>query len=183
MTRTGEGIERAKIGLVMSAVLIVVLVVSSVWLYIRVDSLQRQVDSLQAQVDSLLARVPVFQHMPDATLSQTDPVSGTLYTVLGTVKNARIIGIAVRVTYTEAPTVECHINVDGSNLTASKADMTNNTWYTVITQEPYANPVYTTYAGTRAFLLEGRSVSITAEFSGGTGVSELSARVKYAIIP
>jgi len=183
MTRAGQEIERAKIGLVTSAVLIIILVVSSVWFYIRVDSLQRQVDSLQAQVDSLLARVPVFQHMPDATLGQVDPASGTPYTVLGTVKNARIIGVAVKVVYTTAPTVECHIDVDGNNLTASKADMMNNTWYTMILQESYANPVYSTYAGTRTFLLEGRSVSITVEYIGGTGVKDLSARVKYAIIP
>jgi len=177
MAKAEKGIEKARIALVTSIVLILMLGVSSVWFYIRVETLENK-------VDSLLSCVPVFQHMPDATLNQADPVSGISYTVLDTVENARIIGIAIKVAYTTVPNVECHINVDGNNLTASKYDMMNSTWYMVRLSEPYENPVYSIGThGSRAFLLEGRSISITVEFTGGSGVKDLSARVKYAVIP
>ena len=40
-----------------------------------------------------------FQHQADAVLSQANPVSATLYTVLGTTANVRILTIDTNVTW------------------------------------------------------------------------------------
>jgi len=192
MTEVRKRIGKAKIGLVTSTALVVILAISSVWLYTRVDDLQKQVDSIKIDkatltdiVNNLLENEPVFQHMPDATLSQANPVSGTSYTVLDAVNNARIIGIAVKVTYSSTiPLVKCQITMDGVNMDAVKSDMENNTWYTVRISEPYADLLYSigTHAS-RAFLLESRNVSIALGYSGVAEVTDLNARVKYAIMP
>ena len=49
------GIGKAKIGLAVCAVLVAVLVVSSVWLYTRNENLQNQIDSLISDYDSLVS--------------------------------------------------------------------------------------------------------------------------------
>ena len=190
MTEVKKGIGKAKIGLVTSAVLVVILAVSSVWLYARVDNLQKQVDSLkidknniQDQVNSLLSGVDVFQHMPDATLSQDYPTSGAKYTVLNTTKNVRIWSIAVGCTWTGQPTLlKIHITIDGISLTASQSAPVSNTWYYVYFPYYSANPAFATSAGSLTKdILEGRSVKVEGEITGN--VSYLFARVKYAIIP
>jgi len=191
MTEVKKGIGKAKIGLVASAVLVVILAVSSVWLYTRVDNLQKQVDSLEIDknhlqdlVDSLLSGVSTFQHMPDATLSQSYPLDGTKYTVLNTTKNVKIWSIAVECTWTVQPTsLEIHITVDGISLTASQSNPVSNTWYYVYFPYYSPNPDFATSAGAVSRdILEGRSVKVEAEITGGA-VSDIVARVKYAAIP
>ena len=185
MTEVKKGIGKAKIGLLTSAVLVVMLAVSSVWLYTRVDSLQDQVESLQDQVDSLLGGVHIFQYMPDATLSQINPAGGTKYTVLDTTENARILGIGVKCVWTVMPTFsEIYLTIDGQSLVASKRNPANNTWYTIYWSEPYENPSLESGVNTknRAFFVEGRSIKIEAGVIGGP-VTHLDVKVKYAIIP
>ncbi|NVM23119.1 MAG: hypothetical protein HWN68_15215 [Desulfobacterales bacterium] len=127
----------------------------------------------------------VFKHQADATLDQTDPVSGTKYEVLATTKNVRIILIEAQCTWTVQPTpLEIHVTIDGQPLVFSKADPVSEDYYYATPYAPVAGGSLNVVAEVRhrAFLLEGRSVKVEAEITGGT-VSNLSARVKYAKIP
>jgi len=185
MAEVKKGIGKARLSLAMSVVLVVILIVSVSWLYGRVDNLQRQVHCLEDQVDGLLSGVNIFGHMPDATISQSNPTSGTKYTILNTTKNARILGVGVKCTWTVQPTaLKIHLTIDGQNSTAATVNPINNTWYMIYWSEPYANPDLgsSIQMHRRAFFVEGISIKIEAEITEGT-VSELSARVKYAVIP
>jgi len=123
--------------------------------------------------------VPV--HQADATLTQA-PVSGIKYVVLDT-KNARIISIGVKCVWTVQPTpLEIHITIDGVAIIASKIDPVTNTEYLVNDSHPLLATLFLESPGSGRilpFLIEGRSVKIEAEITGGT-VSNLTARVKYA---
>ena len=128
----------------------------------------------------------LYQQQADATLSQA-PVSGTKYEVLATTKNARIEGISVQCTWTVQPTpLEIHVTIDGQAFTFTVANPVTATDYfaRLSTEAAITAQVLDTtdYARERAFLLEGRSVKVEAEITGGT-VSNLLARVKYAKIP
>jgi hypothetical protein len=133
---------------------------------------------------------PVFQQQADATLSQANPVSGTKYTVLDTVKNARIITIAITVTWTVQPApLEVWVTIDGQTLRFFHATPVSAQPYEAITNAPQNadQPLieigaWATEPYNFGFLLEGRSVKVEVETTGGT-VSNLSARVKYAKIP
>jgi len=127
---------------------------------------------------------PTPEHQADATLDQANPVSGTQYEVLATTRNARIISVAVRCTWTVQPTpLQVHITIDGNTLSYSFTDPVTNRWYIAIRRSEFAEDsgilAYLTTAQDMTFLVEGRSVRVTAETTGGT-VSNLSARVKYA---
>lgn len=122
-----------------------------------------------------------YIHQADAFLANA-PVSGTKYTVLDTVRNARIISIAVWVTWSVQPApLEIHLTIDGIALTCNFTSPVSNTVYTVqnVSSDAgfiLANPVLDAY---RSFLLEARSIKVEAEITGGT-VSAMSVRVKYA---
>jgi len=122
-------------------------------------------------------------HQQDATLSQANPVSGTQYEVLATTANVRIIDILVSVTWTVQPTpLEVHITIDGRTLTLLVANPTTGTPYSpsfLNIANEQGGLSATLGLTTRPFFLEGRSVRITAETTGGT-VSNLTCRVKYA---
>jgi len=126
---------------------------------------------------------PILEHQADATLDQANPGSGTEYEVLATTRNVRIISIAIRYTWTVQPTpLQIHITIDGNTVTYSFTDPVTNRWYIAIRRPEFAEDsgilAYITTGTDIAFLLEGRSIRITAEITGGT-VSNLSARVKY----
>lgn len=126
--------------------------------------------------------LPVPEMQPDATLSQANPISGDKYTVLDTTKNVRIISIMLKVTWTVQPTpLEVHITIDGQALTGSQANPVSVTNYYVQLHGGQATLFLNTTDQViyRTFLLEGRSVKIEVETTGGT-VSNLSSRVKYA---
>lgn len=129
--------------------------------------------------------VESFEHQADVVLNQVNPVSGTKYTVLNTTPNARIISIVVTCTWTVQPTpLEIHVTIDGQAYTFYKDDPATVTFYEVdihgrdvpLLGDMEGAGAYQTY---RSFLLEGRSVKIEAEITGGT-VTLLYARVKYA---
>ena len=129
----------------------------------------------------------LYQHQADATLSQANPVSATLYTVLDTTPNVRVISIAVSVVWTVQPTpLEIVVTIDGQTIIWTFTNPATGTDYyagvkaafTPTTQPLDVNDL----ALYRAFLLEGRSVKIEARTTGGT-VSALYAKVKYAKIP
>jgi hypothetical protein len=125
-------------------------------------------------------KVPELQ--ADAVLSQANPVSGTKYAVLPTTRNVRIIGSMIYVTWTVQPNpLELHMLVDGIQCTWAQANPVSPTFY-----YPYNHPGYaansqyldTTRPDNRVFLLEGRSIFVEAEITGGT-VNPLVCRVKY----
>lgn len=122
--------------------------------------------------------------MADATLIQANPVSGTPYAVLATTNNVRIYGIMAYCEWTVQPTpLELHITIDGNTITHTQTDPVSGTGYlgTRNMDQVETNQGFVTDRETAqrpAFLWEGKSVSITAEVTGGT-VQSLQARVKY----
>lgn len=133
---------------------------------------------------------PTFVQQADATLSQANPTSGTKYAVSGELgtgaKNARITSIEVQCTWTAQPTpLEIHVTIDGNALIFTKTDPVSATPY-FCHVEPGNNAttqtmnVSVTTGGVLLlpFHLEGGSIKIEAEITGGT-VSNLSARVKW----
>ena len=123
------------------------------------------------------------KHQPNALLTQANPVSGTKYTVLDTTRNVRIIGIGAQCVWTAQPTpLEIWVTVDGQTLRFYKTDPATAVWYAA--REHDLATEDSSLSGTLAaiaFLLEGRSVKVEAEITGGT-VSNLNARVKWAKI-
>lgn len=122
-------------------------------------------------------------HQADAKLTETPPTSGTKYTVLAATGKVRIISIYAKVTWTVQPDpLEVHVTVDGQTLRFQKADPVSATnYYAVFAADSTQNwqVLQTTDEKARAFLLEGRSVKVEVETTGGT-VSELACIVKYA---
>lgn len=130
-----------------------------------------------------------YQHQADATLSQANPVSGTKYTVLDTTKNCKVRSIVVTVTWTVQPDpLEVHVTIDGVAITFVVANPQSATNY-YASLSPSSTPTtealvlvasLTTY-GTIMIphALEGRSVKVEVETTGGT-TSNISAKVKYA---
>lgn len=119
----------------------------------------------------------------DAVLDQTNPGSGTKYTVLDTTPGTRLISISAYVTWTVQPTpLEIHGTIDGITYDWSKTDPVNNTKYHTYTDYDNAQgnqPLTTAQVVDKNFMLEARSVKIEAEITGGT-VSKLYVRAKYA---
>lgn len=137
------------------------------------------------------ARFQVFQHQADATLSQANPVSTTLYEVLAITKNVRVISMAAIVTWTVQPSpLDIVVTIDGQTLTFTLANPSSAGWKLAFKQQhqpPTAQVLISASGGEvddrKAFLgIEGRSVRIQARTTGGT-VSSLEARVQYARIP
>lgn len=123
------------------------------------------------------------QHQPDATLNQSNPASGTKYTVLDTKGHkVKIISIAVKCIWTVQPTpLEIHLTIDGQALVFSQTNPASASWYIAFIDPSLSANGFGTSVETarRAFLIEGRSVKVEAEITGGT-VSNLSVRVKWA---
>ena len=127
------------------------------------------------------------KHMADATLSQANPVSTTLYTVLDTTKNVRIILIEAHITWaTTQPTLmDVVVTVDGQSVVFRIANPINATPYEAnwIAETALAALVVTTnnHYRNRTFLLEGRSVKIEVRITWATTQpTPLVCRVKYA---
>lgn len=121
------------------------------------------------------------------TLSQDNPVSGTQYGV-GQVagRRVRILSMAAKCTWTVQPTpLEVWLIIDGISWRFYVDDPVSNTWYSACLNSASISTSQTLSTtlneASRSFLIEGRNVTITAEITGGT-VSNLAARVKYAII-
>ncbi len=119
----------------------------------------------------------------DAVLTQDNPVSGTKYTVLAPTPNCRIIGAAVKVTWTVQPTpLEMHVTIDGVLHTFTFTDPVTATNYTPLNwnaADVHGTLLATAMVTAVQFMFEGRSIGIQVETTGGT-VSNLYSRVKYA---
>jgi hypothetical protein len=127
-----------------------------------------------------------YEFMGLASLSQANPVSGTKYLVLDTTKNCRINDIAVWDTWTVQPNpLEVHITIDGESLTFTQANpVTATAYYPIISALVALNaqPMGGTHLDHRPFFLEGRSIKVEAEITGGTS-NPLDCRVIYSKIP
>lgn len=132
------------------------------------------------------SKIQMMQHQADATLSQANPVSTTLYTVLDTTKNCRIITAFVSVTWTVQPTpLELVLTIDGQTIIHLVGNPTSAINYELAMNNSGMTGQPLAAEGTRtswAFCYEARSIKIQARTTGGT-VSNLSATVKYAKIP
>lgn len=136
----------------------------------------------------------VFVQQADAAISQADPVSTTLYEVLATTKNVRILGIACQVTWavTQPTPLEVVVTIDGQTIIYSMVNPVTATPYA-----PYVAPAtdiataanqLMIAAWTAALLpiaiLEGRSVRVQIRITWAvTQPTPLVCRVKYAKIP
>lgn len=117
----------------------------------------------------------------DVTLNQANPVSGTTYTILDTTNNVRILGIEVIVTWTVQPTpLEIHIAVDGQSYSIAFANPVSVSVYRVRKRAaPAAKFDLLAAAVVQGIVIEGKSVKIEAETTGGT-VQNLSGTVWYS---
>lgn len=123
---------------------------------------------------------PCPEHQADATLSQANPVSGTKYTVLDTTENVRIIWIRAKCTWTVQPTpLEVHITIDGESYSFYVSNPASAIWHNALFDIGEEILSATIIPGYRAFFLEGRSIKVEVEITGGT-VSNLSGQVRYA---
>lgn len=130
--------------------------------------------------------MPPF-HKVDAIIDQAAPTTGLQYTVLDTVSNARLIAAFVQCTWTVQPDpLQIHLTIDGRTITANRANpVTITTYYLAPDMTSHGADAYNLSATKedalrRAFLLDGRSIKVTAEITGGT-VSNLRARCIYAL--
>jgi len=135
-----------------------------------------------------------FQQQADATLSQANPTANTLYTVLSTTQNVRVISMIASVTWTVQPDpLELVVTIDGRTINYSFSNPATATNYTAIESvasmaaAASAQVLATTLSATVLKLppFEGRSVKIEARTGATTAgtVQNLAARVKYAKIP
>lgn len=144
------------------------------------------------------ARIQMFTMQPDALVNMsggTPPVSGTKYewstdgsvaNAIGTQKNVRVLGIYISCTWTVQPTpLELHITVDGISYLFSIVNPVSGTpYYPRVSSSSAANAQALTttdviYSLGSASLMDGCSIKIEAEITGGT-VQALNMRVKWA---
>ena len=135
------------------------------------------------------AVVQIFQHQADAAISQANPVSTTLYEVLPTTKNVRLISVAAAITWavTQPTPLEAHVLIDGVSMIFLKTDpVTGTAYFAQVWGDPSAiNQGLTAVEDVgRSFLLEGKSVKVEVEIAWATTQpTNLTMRVKWAKIP
>lgn len=127
----------------------------------------------------------VWVYQPQATLIQASPSSGTEYTVVDTTINCRVITAMAYVAWTVQPTtLELHIDIDGERMTFPVSNPISGTvYYAVIESKDLDSALIlstTDYFAYKNFLIEGRSVKVTAEVTGGTSTS-LGSYVRTAV--
>jgi len=124
---------------------------------------------------------PVPKFMDPATYDAA-PSTGVKNPVLAATPNARIYDIVAITTWTVQPTLEVWITIDGIEYRATFTNPVSNTPYYVV-RSPIRTAtadifILTATQPIHAFLIEGRSVSITVESTGGT-VSNLKCHAQY----
>jgi hypothetical protein len=137
-----------------------------------------------------VSRPPLYvpAHQADATLSQANPVSTTLYEVLPTTRNVRLYSIATMITWavTQPTPLEVVVTIDGVSYVFAQTNPVSATnYYALISPE---NSEATQFMITsdetavrRAFMLEGRSVRVQVRVTWAvTQPTPLVCRVRYA---
>jgi hypothetical protein len=121
----------------------------------------------------------------DVILNQAAPGTGVIYALLPLTTFVRLISVAAVTTWTVQPTpLQIHSQVDGIGIDGDRANPVSAAYYLAIWDPPGANYFMATY-GTideyefgRGFMLECKTLELSAEVTGGT-VSNLSSRAKY----
>jgi len=125
-----------------------------------------------------------WQYQTDAVLNQTNPVSGIQYVVLDTTKNCRIISISIEVTWVGQPSpLEVWVTIDGVSLRFYKNNPASATRYVGVFTNPEGDDQAmqsTPYQ--KSFVIEGKSIKIEAETTAGATVSNMTCRIKYAVL-
>ena len=132
-------------------------------------------------------RITCPQLQPDKLFNQSNPTSGLKYEVLATTPWVRLISIGAYVLWTAQPTpLEIYVTVDGQAGKFSVVDPVSNTGYYPALDAKMAFPMgslsLTDHCLERAYLLDGRSVKVEAEITGGT-VSRMVCVVRWAKWP
>ena len=129
----------------------------------------------------------VPKKMPDATLTQNNPVSTTLYEVLPLTSNVRIYSISVAVTWavTQPTPLEVVLTVDNQTIIYIVGNPVSAQQYAAATQDgasEASQALSVTWFGEyRAFLMEGRQVRVQVRVTWAvTQPDPLFCRVKYA---
>lgn len=132
----------------------------------------------------------VFVQQADAAISQANPVSTTLYEVLATTKNVRVLSLFAKVTWAvNQPTpLEAVVTIDGQTISYGIDNPVSATNYFACAYgagaEANQSLNVNDHSADRAFILEGRSVRIQARITFAAGApTPLVCRVKYARIP
>jgi len=124
---------------------------------------------------------PVPKLMATATYNAA-PSTGVKNPVLAETKNVRIYDIYVEITWTVQPVLEVWITIDGVEYRATFTNPVTATPYYVKRQPsvPASADIFvlTATQPIHAFLIEGRSIEITVESTGGT-VSNLKCYAQY----
>ena len=118
-----------------------------------------------------------------ATLNQANPVSGTQYVLLDTTLNCRVIACSASCTWTVQPNpLQLHIEIDGQpQVAAEQGNPVSTTTYHGTKYGTGAQIISfhtNDYTYTRPYLVEGKSIRLTCEITGGT-VQNLSGTCKY----
>ena len=130
-----------------------------------------------------LDRGVVFEHQPDATLSQATPVQNQWYTVLDAKKGVKIYSVVILV-WTASETLEVRVTIDGQVLVGS-VEATHTTYY-YVHHKLYAAAASALAIDGNIFLLghytplEGREVKVEVRKTTAAGSGTLDARVVYA---
>ena len=124
---------------------------------------------------------PVPKFMGSAAYDAA-PSTGIKNPVLAQTPNARIYGICAITTWTVQPTLEVWITIDGVEYRATFTNPVSTTPY-YVTKSPLRSAaadifILTATLPVHAFLVEGRSITITVESTGGT-VSNLKCYAQY----
>lgn len=144
--------------------------------------------SLDIGTIDLLVKELNYAEQADATLSQVNPVSTTLYTVLSATEKVRIISIEADIAWavTQPDPLEVVVTVDGVSMVFAVANPVSATKYFASLAAGVAASAQVLETTDRAaegrpFLLEGRSVKVEARVTWvTTQPTPLACRVKYA---
>jgi hypothetical protein len=130
-----------------------------------------------------------YKHQADATLSQANPVSTTLYTVLNTTRDVRLRSINANITWavTQPTPLEIVVTIDGQTITYIGANPVSATEYEAKPNKQnsdtnqYLGVIVNDVQSPGGFLLEGKSVRVQVRVTWAvTQPTLLVCRVKYA---
>jgi len=136
--------------------------------------------------DAIPGHLWAWKLQTPALLNQATPTPGTQYTVLAaTAYPCRIIDIECQATWSVQPSpLECHLTIDTIVDKASQGNPVSGTSYYVYQIPVSGGDGYafsTSNQVARAFLIEGQSITIKVEITGGT-TDPLEAKVAYALL-
>lgn len=130
---------------------------------------------------------PTFIQQNDAVLSQANPVSTTVYSVLTTKSNARISSIYVKVTGANATPLTVTVTKDGIAEVHTVNPGVDGTAYfcgtdvdAAYTSQALATSLTTANCILFPFTAEAQSIAVSAVCTHAGGITSLDVRVKWS---